>query len=103
MNTSKLPLEISIHVNELLSLSSRLKERERELLEVQEGFSHSYYKASSHYPDIEQLDISYHAASIKLQIEKLIETMAQLAEITRLTPDQLSTADQHSAEQMTQI
>ncbi|WP_338781674.1 hypothetical protein [Metabacillus sp. FJAT-52054] len=103
MNTSNLPFEISINVNELLSLSSRLKERERELQEVQKGFDHSYYKASSHYPNIEQLDISYHAASIKLQMERLIETMAQLAEITQLTPAQLNNADQHSAEQISQI
>ncbi|AZB42747.1 hypothetical protein CEF21_10830 [Bacillus sp. FJAT-42376] len=94
-------MEIVIRVNELLDLSSRLKEREQDLLDIEQGFTHSYFKASSHYPQIEQTEISYHAESIRIQLAKLTETMAHLAEITRMTPAKLNSADQQSAEQIT--
>ncbi|MGD6818362.1 hypothetical protein [Metabacillus sp. 84] len=91
--------QIKLRADELTALSSQLKAREKELLEVQQGFVHSYYKASSHYPNLKLLEVSYHSDCIKKELEKLIEAMSQLSEIAEKTPSEMSRSDQEAARQ----
>ncbi|MTH55754.1 hypothetical protein GKZ89_20390 [Bacillus mangrovi] len=95
--------QISLRLSSLLELSSLLKEREQELQEVQQTFGRSFLKASSHYPDLEGTEISHHAELIKLHLDKLTDTMAHLASISKLAPEQMAETDDHRAEELERI